>query len=983
MTHGKDSRDDVFPLHMRAQSSLEQEPRYSNFQSAAFADGVHEFLHELELQQIELDMRNEVLGRARVEFERSRERYRDLYDFAPVGYLALDTGGLIIDVNLSAVQLLGTEKVSLLGRPFLGFVFLNDRDIFSLYHQQVLSSPGTHTCQIRVVSNHGSLFHARLDSSAVQGIEAGQNRFRMVMTCITAHKTLEEEAQETEHRFRTIFQEHDAVMLLIEPETGQILDANHSAQRYYGYEKSQLFEMTIQQINMLPPDDVARDRRKAVLQERNCFHFLHRLASGEVRTVEVHSSPIEFRGRKILFSIIHDITDRKEVEEILRVSEEKFRLIFEVSPDAISLMRERDGTILDVNRGFEKISGYNRDEALFKNPADLNLWARPDDLIGMLEQLETAGRVENCEAEFRRKDGSLFSGLVSAVKVTLDDEPCVVSITKSIEAQKKAEKHLKTQRDLLSAVFETAPFIMMVVNEEGRVQSINRAGATFSGRRQEELLGVLGGEVLGCIHSFDGVGCYRESLCVNCPIRSRVVRTFETGEPVFSEEGMFAVRKGAQEANLHFLISTALLKVDDTDAVLITLEDITDRKSAEEEKSLLQRQLLLAQKMESVGTLAGGIAHDFNNLLQVVLGYSDMLLVGKKTNEPYYEELNAIRQAGRDGSELAKRILAFSQRLEPNARPINLNKEITRLEKMLTRTIPKMIQVRLDLAEDPVTVSADPGQMEQILLNLVVNAQHAMPDGGQLVIGTYRVTLDDDHCRCHPELQPGDYVLLTVSDTGCGMGTDIVERIFEPFFTTKKPGQGTGLGLAMVYGIVKSHKGHITCFSEMGTGTTFRIYLPRMEEEIEQDVARTQQIPAFGTETILLVDDEELIRRVGEKNLKMAGYSVLLAANGQEALQIYRAHRDTIDLVLLDMIMPQMGGKKCLEELLKVNPHVKVVVASGYAVEASSKNAVELGIRGSICKPYEARDLLMAVRKILDDHAQNVDLSVVQSLTSS
>ncbi len=394
--------------------------------------------------------------------------------------------------------------------------------------------------------------------------------------------------------------------------------------------------------------------------------------------------------------------------------------------------------------------------------------------------------------------------------------------------------------------------------------------------------------------------------------------------------------------------------------------DITERKMAEEEQEHLQAQLLQAQKMEAIATLAGGIAHDFNNLLQVVLGYSDMMLFNKKPSDPAYNGLHAIRQAGRDGGELAKSILAFSRRLEPNARPVNLNNVIKRVEKMLERTVTKMIRIEILLTDNLMTVNADPGQMEQILLNLAVNAQHAMPDGGRLTIETANVTLDEDYSRTHLDVEPGKCVLFTVSDTGHGMDKEVVEHIFEPFYTTKGPGEGTGLGLAMVFGIVKSHKGHITCYSEPGTGTTFRIYLPTMVQEIEPDVAVTQQMPAFGTETILLVDDEKSIRKMGEEMLRMVGYSVLTAANGKEALEVYRSNQDRIALVLLDLIMPEMGGKQCLEEILKINPKTRVLIASGFAPNRQTKEALEIGARGFVGKPYNVKGMLQSVREVLD-----------------
>jgi signal transduction histidine kinase/ActR/RegA family two-component response regulator len=389
------------------------------------------------------------------------------------------------------------------------------------------------------------------------------------------------------------------------------------------------------------------------------------------------------------------------------------------------------------------------------------------------------------------------------------------------------------------------------------------------------------------------------------------------------------------------------------------MRDLTVHKS-------LQKQLLQAQKMESLGTLAGGIAHDFNNLLQIMIGYSDMLLFNKKPSDREYEGLHAIRQAGRDGAELAKRILAFSRRLEPNAFPVNLNNEIARVQKMLERTISKMIRIEILLADNLQTVNADPSQIEQMLLNLVVNAQHAMPDGGQLTIETANVTLDEDYSRTHLDLKPGRYVLLSVSDTGHGMGKEVLEHIFEPFYTTKGVDEGTGLGLAMVFGIVKSHKGHVICYSEPGAGTTFKIYLPAIVQKIEQDVAVSQQMPAFGTETILLVDDEDSIRKLGKEMLRMAGYKVLTAANGREALETYRSNQDSIAIVLLDLMMPEMGGKQCLAELIKINPRAKVVIASGYSANGPTKDALASGAKGFVGKPYDIRQVLEVIRRILD-----------------
>jgi CheY-like chemotaxis protein len=270
------------------------------------------------------------------------------------------------------------------------------------------------------------------------------------------------------------------------------------------------------------------------------------------------------------------------------------------------------------------------------------------------------------------------------------------------------------------------------------------------------------------------------------------------------------------------------------------------------------------------------------------------------------------------------------------------------------------------LSEDLAEINADPTQMEQILMNLCVNARDAMPDGGKVTVGTKNVTLDDEYCGIHSEAKPGNYVLLAVSDTGHGMDRATIDHIFEPFYTTKELGRGTGLGLAMVYGIVKQHGGYITCYSEVERGATFNVYFPALEGQVEPDMERTPVRPSFGTETVLLVDDEDLVRDLGARILSKAGYQVLTATNGKEALDLFEKERRQLSLVILDLIMPVMGGKECLKELLKIDPQMKVLIASGFSADASTDETLELGAKAFVSKPFRFEELLRQVRKTLD-----------------
>jgi CheY-like chemotaxis protein len=370
--------------------------------------------------------------------------------------------------------------------------------------------------------------------------------------------------------------------------------------------------------------------------------------------------------------------------------------------------------------------------------------------------------------------------------------------------------------------------------------------------------------------------------------------------------------------------------------------------------------------MEAIGTLAGGVAHDFNNILQVALGYSEFILQNDDVPEHYRADLQKIHESAKLGSDLVKRLLTFSRKTEIRREPLDLNLRITELRKMLQRTLPKMVDIQLILDGQLAKIHADPTQIEQVLMNLAVNARDAMPNGGRLVFETTNIVLSEKQTRTNPGLRPGDYVRLVVRDTGSGIDKADLEHIFEPFYTTKAVGEGTGLGLPIVHGIVTQHDGFINCESEYGEGTTFNIYFPALVADESQEGDILQPLPQGGTETVLLVDDEEFIRDVGSRFLSRAGYKVLCAANGQEGLEVFKSRMEEISVVILDLMMPHMGGRQCMDEILKLCPSAKIIIASGYHEQRHSKDLSESGAKGFINKPYEIRQLLGTIRTALD-----------------
>ena len=400
------------------------------------------------------------------------------------------------------------------------------------------------------------------------------------------------------------------------------------------------------------------------------------------------------------------------------------------------------------------------------------------------------------------------------------------------------------------------------------------------------------------------------------------------------------------------------------------LSEIADRKRAEEEKETLQAQLIQAQKMEAIGTLAGGIAHDFNNSLQAISSYIQLMKFEKARDSQDSNYLNKISNILKNSNNLTKQLLTVSRKIESKLEPTDLNEQILQVQTLLERTIPKMIQIELDLGQDLKTIHADSGQIEQILLNLVLNAGHAMPDGGTITIQTRNFVLDENVRTTYLGADRGEYVLLKIADTGHGIEKEVQHRLFEPFFTTKAPGQGTGLGLSMVYGIVKNHHGHIECDSEPGAGTCFNIYFPVLKSDnVQQREVSTQKenIPT-GNETILLVEDDESISDAVKRMLQYFGYAVTTATNAEKAIEIYLAEQKDIDLVILALNMPGMGGRKCLEQLLEIQPELKTIVTSGYSAAAILEDIPNSGTIVCVEKPYQLEELLRIIRQVLDDH---------------
>ncbi len=535
----------------------------------------------------------------------------------------------------------------------------------------------------------------------------------------------------------------------------------------------------------------------------------------------------------------------------------------------------------------------------------------------------------------------LINALVSITTALVLD-----GLRDALAGEQRVSASLARSEARFRALAENAPDVIFTVDPRGRFGYVNpallavlgREAASVLGQPLSELAGPGGSEALRDVHR----------------------QVIEEGRTV---QGLELSLDHSDGRRVHLVLSASPRRGPDgaPGGMVGLIKDVTEQR-------MLTRQLLHAQKMEAIGTLAGGIAHDFNNLLAAILGYAELALEDSHQGRPAAAEIEQVIQASRRGSDLVRRILTFSRKVEPSLGPLDLNQRVASVVRMLSRTIPKMVRIETRLDPELGPVQGDAVQIEQVMINLANNAADAMPGGGRLLIVTGPAELSQEFCRLHQGAQPGRYALLEVNDQGEGIAPKDLEHIFEPFYTSKGVGKGTGLGLAMVFGIVKGHDGYIACRSRPGQGTTFDVYLPLAREGAAAEAAEAPEIPepqGPGRGTVLVVDDEPGLLGMAESMLTRNGYQALTAASGEDALALLAdGAGDGVDLVLLDLNMPGMGGRRCLEELLRLRPGLPVVITSGQAVD-SAQNLLDQGASGYLEKPYTRRRLLAAVGRIL------------------
>ena len=770
---------------------------------------------------------------------------------------------------------------------------------------------------------------------------------------ITERKRGEEALLNAAQQWRTTFDGISDIICLLDKE-GRIIRCNKAMTGFLGKTFREIINRTHSEMvhgAQMPVKECPVERLWKTHHRETDIQLIND------RWFSISVDPLLDEARRLVGAvhIMSDITERKRAEEALRSSEEKYRTILETMWDGYWETDVR-GNFTFVNDAQCRTSGCTRERLIGMNNRQFTSEEEAKKMHQVFNRVYRTGEpVKSYQFEYTRRDGTKSCNEIS-VSLMRDTEGKPIGfqgVSRDITERKRAEEALLESEEQYRLSFTNVSDVIFTLNSNLVVSSISPSVERILGYKAEEL--------------------------VNRPIQDLDLIPPEYLEKAFSET--MRIFSGEQISNsiYEFIAKDGTRRVGEISGSplhnngkivgsISVARDITERKQAEEEKLSLQEQLRQSQKMEAIGQLAGGVAHDFNNLLTVIKGYSQLSLLDLKENDPLWEDIQEIQKATQRATDLTRQLLAFSRRQVLDLKVLNLNVLLKDLDKMLRRIIGEDIELVTLLTEDLGKVKIDPNQIEQVIFNLAVNARDAMPSGGKLTIETADVELDEEYARVHVGVTPGRYVSLSVSDTGIGMTREVKEKVFDPFFTTKEKGKGTGLGLSMVYGIVKQSNGNIMVYSEPHRGTTFRIYLPRTEEEADILGDREEKdFPPRGSETVLLVEDDELVRNLANRLLEQQGYRVLKASNGQEALLVAKEHvGETIHLLLADIVMPQMGGKELADWLKISRPNVKVLYTSGYSDDAIVHHGVLDPGTHFLQKPFSLKTLSQKVREVLD-----------------
>lgn len=860
-----------------------------------------------------------------------------------------------IKVSPAFTRILGYERDEMEGKEFAEFIHEDDlAKTAEVVKNKLQLGERTINFVNRYRCKDGS--YRVLDWTSQPNIETGV--LIAIARDISESINYKERILETEERYKRLTENAEDIIWRADGE-GTVLFVNSVAEKLLGYTFDEsvgikvskyMTNESIEKINSIVKKNLSKTPPKLSYQVE--AHYVHK--DGTRIPFEINANVILDKDNKIVGyeGISRDIRERKQNEERLKENELKFASLFNSMVEGVALHKviyDEDGNainyvITDVNPAYEKILGVDKQDIVGKTATEAYHTDTAPFFDEYIKVAET-GVPYSFEVNFEPLEKFFSIQVFSPAK----DE--FATVFEDITTRKKSEKD---QQRLVALVENSSEFIGLA-NLDGSVIHVNKAGIRMVGlnnleeAKQTSIFEYVTEEV-------------REDLAANIlpavfeqgfANGESSMKNFKTDEELFIRYTVFIIRNPETE---------------EPESIAFVANDITESIQAKIEKDKLEVQLQQAQKMEAIGRLAGGIAHDFNNLLTGITGNISLAIMDMDKDDPLLETLEEVEAASHRAAELTRQLLAFSRKQLIKPKIINLNELIENMQKMLKRIIGEDIGQKIVLDKDLGQVKADPGQIEQIVINLAVNARDALPDGGFLTIETKHAMLDENYCVNHPQVLPGEYILLVVSDNGHGMDEETRQKIFDPFFTTKPKDKGTGLGLATTYGIIKQHDGHIECYSEVGQGTSFKVYLPRIDGLAESVRFENRNIDLpEGNETILVVEDETVVRNIAIKILEKLGYTIIHAESGSHALDIINEEKPDIDLLLTDVVMPKMNGRELATQLQDLYPLLKVIYTSGYTENVIAHHGViEEGLE-FIGKPYSPKDLAIKIRNVLDN----------------
>ncbi len=880
----------------------------------------------------------------------SEEKFSKAFRASPGAMAISEPGGAgFLEVNDGYVRMFGYAREELLGHQISEFgIWSSDAErtrFLEVFRRQGF----VRDMEVVRRRKDGMLITCLLNSEPLE--LGGRHCILSSLYDVTARRTAEQALSESEEKFAKAFRASPGAMGLAELDGRGFVEVNDGYVRMFGYAREELVGRQARDLGLwAAPEQRAEFLRRldtdGAVRE---LEVQRRRKDGTEITCVVSAETIELGGRRCVITAFNDITARRRAERALRDSEEKFSKAFRATPDALFITELESGRVVDANEGCQRVYGWSREECVGRTTVELGVWDNSADRHRMVDGLRASGGVlRGMELQGRTRDGRVVDVLVSADVIELDGRPHLVTIAHDITARKLAEWALRESEAKFSQAFRASPGAMGISEVASRqFIEVNDGYCRLFGYSREEMIGrtplelnLWGdlaererfvGELLahGSVGEMEIVGRRKDGELVNCLLRAESVQL--DGRP-------------------HFVTA---------------LHDITARKRAEAARAALEAQLRQAQKLDALGQLAGGIAHDFNNILTGIIAYSELALIDAERPAEVRKHLATVRKAAGRASDLVRQILTFSRKQAHEHRPTALPAVVREALKLLRSSLPRSIEFVEQI--DPATplVLADPTQIHQVVMNLCTNAAHAIRDRpGRLTVALQPLTVGAHDANAPAGLAPGRYARLTVSDTGHGMDEATMARIFDPFFTTKGPGEGTGLGLAVVHGIVEDHDGRITVRSLPGMGATFEVFLPEIARANSAATANDESLPRGAGQRLLLIDDEAVVASAAGEILRRLGYRVTAYTDPRQAWRAFEGTPDAFDLVLSDLTMPHLDGPEIVQRVHARRPTLPVLVMTGHSGAWDPESIRALGARDLVLKPLTSARLARAVHAV-------------------